>query len=95
MIRHITRFASVAVLSVFLIACGSKLTQANFDKVNDGMTYDEVVDILGEPESSNGGKLMRECIWKDDKYTVKILFRNEKMEDKTMSDISAEAVKTE
>jgi outer membrane protein assembly factor BamE (lipoprotein component of BamABCDE complex) len=49
------RFLSIAVLTVFLVACGAKLTQDNFNKISNGMPYAEVVKLLGEPQSSDGG----------------------------------------
>jgi hypothetical protein len=96
MIRHIARFASVAILAVFLMACGSKLTQENFNKISNGMPYAEVVKILGEPQSSEGGGILGitagSSVWKDDKHQVNITFINEKVAGKTFSEIKPEAI---
>ncbi|TAK82845.1 MAG: outer membrane protein assembly factor BamE [Betaproteobacteria bacterium] len=46
-----TRF--VALLVALLIAACSKLTQENFAKIQDGMTEQEVISILGSPTESN------------------------------------------
>jgi hypothetical protein len=56
------------------VSCGSKLTEANFDKIEDGMTRKEVVDILGEPTDSGsvgfGGLSGGMAKWEDDDGTV-------------------------
>jgi uncharacterized protein YcfL len=46
-----TRF--VALLAALLIAACSKVTQENFAKIQDGMTEQEVISILGSPTESN------------------------------------------
>ena len=51
-----TFWVSAATLLLAIVACAwflmprSKINQANFDKVSDGMTEEEVTAILGEPE---------------------------------------------
>lgn len=95
MSRWFSRFVGVVFLSLFLAACGPKVSEGNFNKVTEGMPYQDVVKILGEPSESNGGKLVNECIWKSDKHQIKILFRDEVVETKEFSEISQEAVKSE
>lgn len=38
-----------ATLLFFIVACGSKVNQNNFDRIEEGMTREAVVAILGEP----------------------------------------------
>lgn len=48
---------AAVVFTVCLAGCGafkSKVTKANFDKINNGMTRAEVESILGEPSSGGG-----------------------------------------
>ncbi|HUG76477.1 MAG TPA: outer membrane protein assembly factor BamE [Burkholderiales bacterium] len=42
----------LAVLAIALAAC-SRVTQENFSRVQEGMTEQEVIAILGEPTESN------------------------------------------
>ena len=42
------------ILLVLLAGCGSKITQENFDKIQAGMSREEVKGILGEPTESSG-----------------------------------------
>jgi hypothetical protein len=71
------------VLCLSLVACGSKLTQENFDKVKAGMTMEEVKAILGEPSETNSvglGPLSgTSATWKDEKATISIQFVNNKV----------------
>jgi hypothetical protein len=51
-----TFWVSAATLLLVIVACAwflmprSKINHANFDKISDGMTEEEVTAILGEPE---------------------------------------------
>jgi len=61
------------LLLLVLAACGSKINQANFDKIKVNMTKQEVIAILGEPTESSDevsrgamGKWQK-LIWKNDK----------------------------
>lgn len=91
MIKSVIRLASVVVLVGFLAACGDKLTQENFNKISNGMLYAEVVKILGEPKSSEGGGAFGitagTSIWKGETHQIMIVFLNEKVTSKTFSEI--------
>jgi hypothetical protein len=49
--------AVAAVLALCLLAagCNSKVTKANYDKINNGMSLDEVEAILGRGEKEGDG----------------------------------------
>lgn len=97
MTKPIARFASVALLSFFLVACGSKLNQDNFNKISNGMPYADVVKILGQPQSSEGGGMLGitagASVWKDDKHQISIVFVNEKVASKTFGEVAPAPVK--
>jgi outer membrane protein assembly factor BamE (lipoprotein component of BamABCDE complex) len=46
--------AAVDLFSAVLIGCQSRVTAANFDCIQSGMTRAEVVLILGEPDETAG-----------------------------------------
>jgi outer membrane protein assembly factor BamE (lipoprotein component of BamABCDE complex) len=79
----------VAMLLLCLAACGSRLTQENFEKVREGMSQQEVRQILGEPADASGASLLGlssgEAVWKDDKTTITVHFLNDKVISKQMS----------
>ena len=91
MIKSVIRLASIVFFVSFLAACGEKLTQENFNKISSGMPYAEVVKILGEPESSEGGGVFGitagTSVWKDETHQIMIVFLNEKVTSKTFSEI--------
>jgi hypothetical protein len=41
-----------AIVTLLLVAACSRLTEANLEKIHNGMTTDEVKAILGDPTSS-------------------------------------------
>lgn len=77
--RRCARVGVTALLvSLLLVGCGSKVTQENFDKIQAGMSQDEVVAILGEPTESSGASVGPisggTWIWKKDRATIVIQF---------------------
>lgn len=59
---------ALAVMTLALAAC-DRVTAANYDKLEVGMPYEEVVAILGEPSECAAVVNTKSCRWgKDDKY---------------------------
>ena len=52
---RVSRSLGVAILLLCLAACGSRLSQENFDKIHQGMSQKEVREILGEPWMPRAG----------------------------------------
>jgi hypothetical protein len=71
-----TVFAMGMLLS--LLAC-SKLTQENYNKIAMGMTYDEVVALLGAPANCDDVMGVRSCKWGDDTHSVNVNFMGGKV----------------
>jgi hypothetical protein len=63
----------LATLALFLFGC-SKLTQENYNKLQTGMTYEEVQAILGKPGSCSEALFTRNCTWGDKKTNVSVTF---------------------
>jgi outer membrane protein assembly factor BamE (lipoprotein component of BamABCDE complex) len=86
---RVHRSFGVAILLLWLAACGSRLNQENFEKIREGMSQKEVREILGEPVDASGASLLGlssgEAVWKDDKTTVTVHFLNDKVVSKQMS----------
>lgn len=49
----LSRLLVAAALALALAGCGSKITQDNFAKIHEGMTKEQVVDLLGKPTDSS------------------------------------------
>jgi outer membrane protein assembly factor BamE (lipoprotein component of BamABCDE complex) len=78
------------VLCAFcLVACGSLINQANFEKIHTGMTMAQVTAILGEPTESSSvyvavfsGTVSK---WKAGEVTITVQFVNGKVVAKQLS----------
>ena len=56
-----------------MLGC-SKLTLENYDKITTGMTYEEVTQLIGTPETCDDVLGVRNCTWGDDKRSVSVSF---------------------
>jgi len=83
------RSFGIAIALLCLAACGSRLSQENFEKIHEGMSQKEVREILGEPVDASAASLLGlssgEAVWKDDKTTITVHFLNDKLVSKKMS----------
>ena len=72
-----------ACLALTVVACGTKVTQENYDLVKSGMTKDEAISILGQPDRSSDVSLGplsgTTATWDGDEISVTIQFVNEKV----------------
>lgn len=87
------------ILFIFLVNCSAQqVTQTNYSKIKTGMTEEEVINILGEPEQSSGadfdpsfgalpigGLSGTHMLWRDGKNTVMIEFVNGKVRFKSFT----------
>lgn len=67
------RYLIITALILLLSGC-SNVTKENYDKIKSGMTYDEVVKILGKPEGCSETLGISNCEWKDDDAKISITF---------------------
>ena len=86
---RVHRSFGVVILLLCLAACGSRLSQENFDKIREGMSQKEVREILGEPVNASGGSVLglsgEEAVWRNEKTTITAHFLNDKVVSKRMS----------
>lgn len=64
-------------LLLLMLAC-SKLTLENYNKLEVGMRYDEVVSLLGPPAKCDDVMGLRNCSWGDEKHSVNVTFAADK-----------------
>jgi hypothetical protein len=78
--RPLTLIAACALLA----ACGSPINQDNFNKIQTGMTLEEVQSILGKPDessSANFGTISGgAATWKHDEVVITVQFVNDKVQ---------------
>lgn len=83
------RVAVAALVVGWLVGCGSRVDQAHFDRIENGMEQARVLDVLGEPTSSSsvaiGSFSGTSSVWKSRDATITITFVNGKVAFKTFA----------
>jgi hypothetical protein len=64
----------LTVLFVLLLASCSKLTIENYDRLQAGMSYEEVKGILGAPGQCSEVLGVKACTWGNEKRNIKVNF---------------------
>jgi len=67
-----------ALFLLLAVTACSKLSMDNYQQLKTGMSYDEVIAIIGKPESCEEALGTRTCIWGNDKKQIKAAFLAEK-----------------
>ena len=68
------------IFAPLLLSIGcSKLTTENYNQLNMGMNYDEVVEILGKADECNGAMGIKNCMWGNDKKFIIVNFAGDKI----------------
>jgi len=87
--ERLYRIAGAMVLCVTLVACGSKVNQSNFDRVQVGMTQAQVEQILGPPTETStmglGTVSGAASKWADKNSVITVQFLNDKVQAKQFS----------
>lgn len=59
---------------LLLLAACSRLSVENYDRLRVGMSYSEVTDILGKPDTCSDAMLVRTCRWGTDARHASVNF---------------------
>jgi PBP1b-binding outer membrane lipoprotein LpoB len=65
------RYIVIALVVLFIAGC-SKVSKANYDKIQVGMSYTQVTDILGKATKCDSLAGMSDCTWGDEKQYIKV-----------------------
>jgi hypothetical protein len=80
----LTRLLGIAVLALALAACGSRIDEENFARIETGMSQQEVEAILGKPSEASsasfGGLSGGSASWTHKDVTISIQFMNDKVQ---------------
>jgi hypothetical protein len=97
MIARALRGAACATALLLLVACGGDISHENYDKIQTGMTMDQVEQILGpgEDQSSSGVEISsagmagksredrtKTYLWKDGSKQIIVEFEQNKVTNK-------------
>ena len=74
------RIRSLCAMGLLLVMLGcSKVTLDNYNKINVGMSYDEVTQLIGAPEKCDDVMGLRNCQWGDEKHSINVSFVGRKV----------------
>jgi hypothetical protein len=79
MTRRIAISVLVALIAVALVVGCSKINKENYDKIQMGMTYDEVEALLGTPDEAKDVMGTKSCVWGKAPQTISIKFIGDKV----------------
>jgi hypothetical protein len=65
------RYIMIALTLLFFAGC-SKVSKENYDKIQVGMSYSQVSDILGKATNCDAIAGVSDCTWGDEKHYIKV-----------------------
>lgn len=68
-----------ALLLTLLLSACSKVTADNYNQLKGGMTYDEVQNVLGKPDTCDDVLTARNCTWRNGDARVTVSFVGDKV----------------
>ena len=72
------RYILMVLVMFFIVGC-SNVSKVNYDKIQMGMPYAKVIDILGKADKCDALAGMSDCTWGDEKRFIKVKFIAEKV----------------
>ncbi len=76
--KQIMNLIVLLILCMIFLGC-SKLTRENYGKIEMGMEYEQVVDIIGNPDECDAALGTKKCVWGNDEKNISISFIGEKV----------------
>lgn len=67
----------VALMVLLIAGCG-KLNMENYNRLKVGMSYDEVVGIIGPPDKCSEVMGVRNCQWGDENKSINVSFAGDR-----------------
>ena len=71
--KAVIRILLVMFCLTLMTGC-SKVTRENYDQIKMGMAMDEVITVIGEPDSCSGALGAKKCVWGDEAKNITITF---------------------
>lgn len=85
--KRLTLLMLAALMTSFILAGCSKLTNENYSKIKVGMDYEQVIQIIGEPDKCDAALGTKSCIWGNEQKNIKVKFVADKVMVPTMKGI--------
>ena len=77
--KRLTKLIAVAFLFSLVIVGCSKMNQKNYNKIKIGMDYQQVIEIIGNPDKCDAALGTKSCIWGTEKKNITIKFIADKV----------------
>ena len=77
--RSVTIFIIILSAFSFLFAGCSNVTQEKYDKLQAGMSFEDVEDLLGKPGECSAALGAKNCRWGSQGKNIKIKFIGDKV----------------
>lgn len=74
----------IIFLSIFILIGCSRISREDYDKIELGMNYQQVVEILGKADKCDAAFGIKNCVWGDEEKNITIKFIAEKVVAPTM-----------
>lgn len=69
------KIRSILAVGVILLMLGcSRITLENYNKISMGMSYEDVIQLLGSPDRCDDMMGVRACQWGDEKRSIHVNF---------------------
>lgn len=69
-----SKSVTLALMAMLALSACSRLTMDNYNRIKTGMQYDEVVSLLGKPDSCSEALGVRTCLWGSERRHVQVNF---------------------
>lgn len=67
------------IAALFVLTGCSKITLDNYNEIKSNMSYDDVVSLLGKPNSCDGMSSAKSCLWGDEKKGIRVAFLSDEV----------------
>ncbi|MCF8037011.1 MAG: DUF3862 domain-containing protein [Desulfobacteraceae bacterium] len=62
------------LIAATLSGCNSRINQENYDRLEVGMEYGQVVELLGEPDNCDSAMMANSCTWENEEKQINVKF---------------------
>jgi len=66
------------IFGMMFMGC-SKMNRENYAKIEMGMTYEQVIEIIGTPDVCDGALGVKKCVWGNSDKNITIAFMGDKV----------------
>jgi hypothetical protein len=77
--KQIKKFMVLTLAFGMLFMGCSKLNQENYEKIEMGMEYEQVVGIIGNPDKCDAALGTKNCVWGNDEKHITVKFIGDKV----------------